>query len=76
MTAAAAANADPLSGVSAPISTSDCLAKAKSCGYSPPQYRTAYNLDPLYRVGITGKGRTIVIVDSYGSRSTTPTAVR
>ena len=35
--------------------------------YSPLQYQTAYDLDPLYRSGITGKGRTIVLVDSYGS---------
>ena len=27
----------------------------------------AYNLNPLYQEGITGKGRTIVIVDSFGS---------
>ena len=31
------------------------------------QYRKAYNLNPLYAHGITGRGRTIVIVDSYGS---------
>ena len=31
------------------------------------QYRVAYNLNPLYRQGITGAGKTIVIVDSYGS---------
>ena len=31
------------------------------------QYRVAYDLNPLYAKGITGAGRTIVIVDSYGS---------
>ena len=31
------------------------------------QYRVAYNLNPLYKGGITGAGRTIVIVDSFGS---------
>jgi subtilase family serine protease len=31
------------------------------------QYRVAYNLNPLYQAGITGAGRTIVIVDSFGS---------
>ena len=35
--------------------------------YSPVQYRVAYNLNPLYKGGITGAGRTIVIVDSFGS---------
>jgi len=56
-----------ISGMSAPIPTSACLAKVKVRCYSPLQYRTAYNLDSLYSSGITGRGRTIVIVDSYGS---------
>ncbi|MFJ5235119.1 S8 family serine peptidase [Kitasatospora sp. NPDC088391] len=51
----------------APISTSDCVAQIGIHCYSPLQYRTAYNLNPLYQQGITGKGRTIVIVDSFGS---------
>ncbi|WP_377270408.1 S8 family serine peptidase [Peterkaempfera sp. SMS 1(5)a] len=50
-----------------PTSTSDCLKTYRIRCYSPLQYRKAYNLDPLYRAGITGKGRTIVIVDSFGS---------
>ncbi|MEV6929365.1 S53 family peptidase [Dactylosporangium sp. NPDC051485] len=51
----------------APLSTSDCLTQIGIHCYSPLQYRTAYNLNPLYARGITGKGRTIVIVDSFGS---------
>lgn len=51
----------------APISTSDCVTQIGIHCYSPLQYRTAYNLNPLYKQGITGKGRTIVIVDSFGS---------
>ncbi|MFJ4681314.1 S8 family serine peptidase [Kitasatospora sp. NPDC088783] len=51
----------------APISTSDCVTQIGIHCYSPLQYRTAYHLDPLYRQGVTGKGRTIVIVDSFGS---------
>src|SRR6202000_219346 len=35
--------------------------------YTPLQYRVAYDLNPLYNQGITGKGKTIVIVDSFGS---------
>ena len=35
--------------------------------YTPVQYRSAYDLNPLYNSGITGAGETIVIVDSYGS---------
>ncbi|MFJ1795753.1 S53 family peptidase [Kitasatospora griseola] len=51
----------------APISTSDCVSQIGIHCYSPLQYRQAYNLNPLYQQGVTGKGRTIVIVDSFGS---------
>jgi subtilase family serine protease len=51
----------------APLSTSDCLAQIGIHCYSPLQYRKAYDLNPLYAHGITGAGRTIVIVDSFGS---------
>ncbi|AUY48841.1 S53 family peptidase [Streptomyces sp. CB01881] len=54
-------------GRSAPLPTSQCVSQIGINCYSPLQYRTAYNLDPLYKEGITGKGRTIVIVDSFGS---------
>jgi subtilase family serine protease len=50
-----------------PLSTSQCVAQLGIHCYSPLQYRTAYNLDPLYKRHITGAGRTIVIVDSFGS---------
>ncbi|MFC5720722.1 S8 family serine peptidase [Streptomyces gamaensis] len=53
--------------VGSPLSTAECRAKFKLACYNPLQYRRAYNLDPLYKAGITGKGRTIVIVDSFGS---------
>ena len=51
----------------APISTTDCLAQLQINCYTPLQYRVAYDLNPLYSRGVTGAGRTIVIVDSYGS---------
>ena len=51
----------------APLTTTDCLAAFKIRCYTPLQYHTAYDLNPLYQRGITGAGRTIVIVDSYGS---------
>jgi subtilase family serine protease len=51
----------------APLSTTDCQAQIGIRCYSPLQYRVAYNLNPLYQSGITGAGRTIVIVDSFGS---------
>lgn len=33
--------------------------------YSPQQMRKAYNIDTLINKGITGKGRTIVIIDAF-----------
>ncbi|MFJ5116320.1 S8 family serine peptidase [Kitasatospora sp. NPDC088548] len=80
--AASPASAHPASGVHvrpassghtsavgrpAPLSTSQCVSQIGIHCYSPLQYRTAYNLGPLYQEGVTGKGRTIVIVDSFGS---------
>ncbi len=57
--------ADPV--FTAPVTTSECRKRLGRGCYSPLQYRTAYDLAPLYAEGITGKGRTIVIVDSFGS---------
>jgi subtilase family serine protease len=54
-------------GVSSPLSSAQCQAKWGINCYTPLQYRQAYDLKPLYRAGVTGKGRTIVIVDSFGS---------
>ncbi|MFE9450060.1 S8 family serine peptidase [Streptomyces sp. NPDC006739] len=54
-------------GVPSPLSSEQCQAKWHIACYNPLQYRTAYDLNALYRKGITGKGRTIVIVDSFGS---------
>ncbi|GGX05322.1 S8 family serine peptidase [Streptomyces noursei] len=49
------------------LTTEQCRAKWQISCYTPNQYRQAYHLNPLYQAGITGKGRTIVIVDSFGS---------
>ena len=43
------------------------MAAGPSGGYTPAQIRKAYRLGPLLRAGINGKGRSIVIVDSFGS---------
>jgi len=51
----------------APPTTADCLTAAGIACYSPNQFQRAYNMPPLYAAGLTGKGRTIVIVDSFGS---------
>jgi subtilase family serine protease len=51
----------------APVPTTTCQADLGINCYTPVQYRVAYDLNPMYSRGITGKGRTIVIVDSFGS---------
>jgi subtilase family serine protease len=51
----------------APPTTADCLAAAGIPCYAPFQLQRAYNLNPLYARGLTGRGRTIVIVDAFGS---------
>jgi subtilase family serine protease len=72
---ASAAAADPVArsvphiatGAQTPPTTADCLAKSGTACYSPLQFQKAYNLGPLYQQGFDGTGRTIVIVDSFGS---------
>jgi subtilase family serine protease len=61
------AGAPDVAMLPAPIPTSSCLAQIGINCYSPLQYRSAYDFNPLYQAGVTGKGRTIVIVDSFGS---------
>ena len=39
--------------------------------YGPDQIRVAYGIQPLLDQGITGAGRTIVIIDAYGSSTLT-----
>jgi subtilase family serine protease len=50
-----------------PPDTAYCQQNIGISCYSPIQYRRAYDLTTLYDHGITGKGRTIAIVDSFGS---------
>lgn len=35
--------------------------------YNPQQFLSAYRIDRLHKMGLTGKGQTIIVVDSYGS---------
>jgi subtilase family serine protease len=51
----------------APPTTRDCRQQAGVACYSPAQMQSAYNLNPLYKRGLDGRGSTIVIVDSFGS---------
>ena len=50
-----------------PPTTADCEKAYKVACYEPAQIRQAYHLPALYAKNVTGKGTTIVIVDSYGS---------
>jgi subtilase family serine protease len=51
----------------APLSTAQCrTAYGISC-YGPTQLQASYNLAPLYRRGLNGRGKTIVILIPYGS---------
>jgi subtilase family serine protease len=50
-----------------PPSQAQCVAAFTVPCYQPYQLQRAYNVGPLYKRGITGRGQTIVIVDSFGS---------
>jgi len=49
-----------------PPTEAQCESVGRRC-FTPQSTRSAYNLAPLYDEGITGAGKTIAIVDSYGS---------
>jgi subtilase family serine protease len=53
--------------LSFPPTTAYCETNIGIACYSPVQYQQAYDLKPLYKLGINGKGRTIAIVDAFGS---------
>jgi subtilase family serine protease len=63
----AVAGHELVKGAKSPLSIAQCQATYGINCYTPIQYRQAYDLNPLYRAGVTGRGRTIVIVDSFGS---------
>ena len=50
-----------------PPTTADCERAYKIACYQPAQIQQAYGLPAVYASGVTGKGTTIVIVDSFGS---------
>ena len=50
-----------------PFTDAQCEAVYGIDCYVPDQIEAAYNLPALYARGITGKGRTIVVVDAFGS---------
>jgi subtilase family serine protease len=71
-TAAATISIEPamhsaLASVSQPPTEAQCVATFTVPCYNPPQFHAAYDEQPLFDRGITGKGQTIVLVDSFGS---------
>jgi subtilase family serine protease len=50
-----------------PPTTADCEKLYKVACYEPSQIQQAYHLPQVYASGVTGRGTTIVIVDSFGS---------
>src|ERR1700742_619271 len=50
-----------------PATTAECETTDGIACFSPDQLRAAYHLPALYAKGVTGKGSTIMIVDSFGS---------
>jgi subtilase family serine protease len=60
------AQAIPNSQFAKPPTTAQCVKQLGVACYSPAQFQKAYNLAPLYKKRLTGKGQTIVIVDSFG----------
>jgi len=56
-----------LASVTQPPTQAQCVATFTVPCYQPAQFQAAYNEGPLFARGITGKGETIVLVDSFGS---------
>ncbi len=54
-------------GFAQPPTTAQCEAASGIACYQPYQFQQAYDMNPLYKAGLTGKGKTIVLVDSFGS---------
>jgi subtilase family serine protease len=59
----------PINGktLATPPTTAFCLANFGLHCYQPAQLTQAYDLAPLHDHGIDGRGKTIVIVDAFGS---------
>ena len=61
------AGGQTLADMLTPPTTATCRATFHIACYQPFQLQRAYDLAPLFARGIDGRGRTIVIVDSFGS---------
>jgi subtilase family serine protease len=50
-----------------PPTTAQCEQALSLACYSPAQFEAAYDMAPLYNAGFAGQGKTIALVDSFGS---------
>jgi subtilase family serine protease len=50
-----------------PLTEQYCKVNFGTLCYGPTQLQTAYDMQPLYREGFTGRGETIVIVDAFSA---------
>jgi subtilase family serine protease len=50
-----------------PPTTGQCIQALGLACYRPSQFQQAYDLKPLYAHGLNGAGKTIILVDSFGS---------
>ena len=57
-----------ISNTTPPPTESDCFAANIRC-FTPQSMTAGYNFGPLYASGWTGQGKTIAIIDSFGSPS-------
>jgi len=55
-----------ISNTPSPPPVSACFASGIRC-FTPQSMTAGYNFGPLYTSGLTGKGKTIAIIDSFGS---------
>lgn len=55
-----------ISGSETPPSDAQCESVGRTC-FTPQAIQSAYDVGPLYQVGLDGRGMTIAIVDSWGS---------
>jgi subtilase family serine protease len=55
-----------ISASETPPSEAQCMSVGRRC-FTPQSVRAAYNVGPLYDLGVDGSGTTIAVVDSYGN---------
>ena len=62
----AVAESQFLSSSTTPPTEAACFAVGRRC-FTPAAMQNSYNVGPLYAAGFTGTGKTIAVIDSFGS---------